>query len=384
MHIAIIGCGFVADYYLTTLRNHPSLALAGVFDANPERLEAFSAFHKLKSYQSREALLADQDVAIVLNLTPPQHHFEVSMAILAAGKHVYSEKPLAMRFEDAETLVRAADGRGLTLGAAPATVLGDAAKTAIAALKDGRIGTPRLVYAAMEDGPVFRDNWRNWRSTSGAPWPGAHEFEIGCALEHAGYYLTWLCAMFGPVKTVHAFGARLFDDKGSGAPPEKLATDYQSANLVFESGVVARLSCGLAAARDRSMQIVGDKGSLFVEDGWNNRSPVRLVAARKDDDSLLAKLRRAGKRRLNALLPGLAPEGERLQLAGRAALTPTFPSRIDFMRGVAAQAEAIRAGKRPSTGGAFALHITELALIMQDAGPEGCSVLPRSRFAWPD
>jgi predicted dehydrogenase len=379
MNIAIIGCGFVADYYMTTLANHAGLVLSGVFDSNAERLSAFARFHGVRAYADVAELLSDPAIGLVLNLTPPEAHFAVSKAALLAGKHVYSEKPLALTYDDAAQLVALAKERRLTLGAAPATVLGDAAQACRKAIKEGRLGTVRLAYAAMEDGQVFRERWQDWRSRSGAAWPGAHEFEIGCALEHAGYYLTWLCALFGPVRAIHPFGVCLFSDKGTGKA-SRLASDYQSAHLVFESGVIARITCGLAAERDRSLQIIGDEGSLLIEDGWNNRSRILLKARKPAAEALSGKILRKARSSLHALLRQPFSGGVRLHLPGKAALTPDFPSQIDFMRGVADQIRAIKAGESPQTGGAFALHITELALAMQNAGTENGPITLRSRF----
>lgn len=274
MNIAIIGTGFVADYYMTTLRNYPELSLRGVYDRSPERLKAFVAHYNVPAYESYEALLADPDVQIVVNLTTPESHFAVSHAALCAGKHVYSEKPLAMDFDDAKALLELARQSGLTLAAAPANGLSDAHKLVSSLIKT--IGTPRLVYAEMEDGPVFRDKWSTWRSQSGAPWPGLHEFEIGCTLEHAGYALSWLVSLFGPVESVSAFSAITFPDKGPGTEHLHMAPDFSVGCLVFKSGLVARLTSGLAMPKDRSLTVVADKGSIVVDDLWDNRSAVRL------------------------------------------------------------------------------------------------------------
>lgn len=381
MNIAIVGTGFVADYYMTTLPNHPQLRLAGAFDRDPAALARFCSHHGVKAHDSLESLLADAEIGLVLNLTTPESHAAVSRAALEAGRHVYSEKPLAMDLADARALVALAAERGLSLAGAPATVLGEAAQAAWAAIREGRIGQPRLVYAEMEDGMVFRDGWREWASVSGAPWPGRHEFEIGCTLEHAGYYLTWLCAFFGPARQVQAFSHRLFDDKGTGQPPGSLAADYSVANIIFDGGVVARLTCGLAAARDRSMQIVGDEGTLVVDDGWNSRSPVRLIRPRHEGEGFGRKLRRAAAERLNRVLPGRIWAGERLPLPPAAYATPAHPSRIDFMRGPAEQAAAIARGEPARLGGDFALHITELALLIQNAGPFSGTVGLTTTFA---
>ena len=78
----------------------------------------------------------------------------------------------------------------------------------------------------MEDGPVFRDKWATWRSQSGARWPGLHEFEIGCTLEHVGYALSWLVALFGAVETLTAFSAVTFPDKGPGT--EKIVITFSA------------------------------------------------------------------------------------------------------------------------------------------------------------
>ena len=165
--IAFVGTGFVADYYMTTLANHPALSLAGVWDRDAARLEAFRSFHNVPAYPDLDALLADPSVGIVVNLTTPESHYEITHRALAAGKHVYCEKPLAMELAQAEALIAQAQGSGLTLATAPANGLSDAHRLVDETLRAGRIGAPRLVYAAMEDGPVFRDNWARWRSRSG-------------------------------------------------------------------------------------------------------------------------------------------------------------------------------------------------------------------------
>ena len=148
--IAIVGTGFVADYYMTTLANHPQLELAGVWDRDAGRLETFAAFHGARRYDSLQDVLGDAETQIVVNLTPPASHFEVSKAALDAGKHVYCEKPLAMSFDEARTLTDLADKKSLTLCAAPANALSDAFDEFAARLASGAIGRPRLVYAEMD------------------------------------------------------------------------------------------------------------------------------------------------------------------------------------------------------------------------------------------
>jgi predicted dehydrogenase len=378
--IAFVGTGFVADYYMTTLANHPQLQLAGVFDESAEAAGRFSAFYKVRRYASLDELLADPAVAILVNLTNPESHYAVSRQALEAGKHVYSEKPLAMDLGEAEALVTLAGERRLCLAAAPANGL-SAAHTAVAALlAEGAIGKVRLVYAEMEDGPVFREKWRAWRSRSGAPWPGRHEFEIGCTLEHAGYALSWLVSLLGPVESLTAFSALSFPDKGVGAAQE-LGPDFSVGCLNFRAGSVARLTCGLAAPKGRSLTILGDAGTIVVRDLWDHNSPVHIERAGAPRP-LLARAFGRIEHKLGTMLPFNPPRGRRLRLdAGRKKKLPGFPSQIDFSAGIAAMASSVAEGAMPFFSGQVALHITEIALALSGAGTQSGPYRPRSTFS---
>src|SRR3982751_6432938 len=105
MQIAIIGCGYIADLYVRSIKTYPSLQLIGVTDRDVKRANHFGAFYGVPVYGSVDQLLSDQRVQIVLNLTNPRSHYAVSKACLQAGKHVYSEKPLATDFAEAKELV---------------------------------------------------------------------------------------------------------------------------------------------------------------------------------------------------------------------------------------------------------------------------------------
>jgi predicted dehydrogenase len=363
--IAFIGTGFVADYYMTTLENHPQLRLAGVWDSDPIRLKQFCNYWKIRSYASEAESLSDAAVSIIVNLTTPESHYAVNKAALSAGKHVYCEKPLAMTAEEARELVALSAEKGLVLAGAPANALSDARAHCADILASGIIGTPRLAYAEMEDGPVFRDKWQEWRSRSGAKWPAVHEFEIGCTLEHAGYAASWLVSLFGPVANVAAFSALTFPNKGPGTESLVLGPDFSVGCLTFRSGLVARLTSGLAAPRDRSLTIAGDKGTLVVRDLWDNRSPihVELSGAKRPllhrlVDRLEWQFQRKFPFSLTAGRPVAYSHG-----AGKSTL-PAYPSQIDFVRGIAAQADAIRNGTQPLFSGETALHLTDIVLAL--------------------
>src|SRR5690348_16821420 len=121
MRLAIVGCGYVAEFYAKTLPNHPNLELAGVFDNDPERSRNFAKRHGVRCYSSLEEVLGDS-VQLVANLTNPRSHYGITKAALEADKHVYSEKPLAMCFHEAEELVELAEKRGRLLSGAPCNV----------------------------------------------------------------------------------------------------------------------------------------------------------------------------------------------------------------------------------------------------------------------
>ena len=109
VRIAFAGCGFIADDYIDTLSNFPELELVGVMDRDNERASKFGKFYGIDTYASIEALVTDPQVDVVVNLTNPESHYEVSKTSLEHGKHVYTEKPLATKISEAEELVEIAE-----------------------------------------------------------------------------------------------------------------------------------------------------------------------------------------------------------------------------------------------------------------------------------
>ncbi len=362
MRIAFVGCGYVADFYVLSLKNHPSLELTGVYDRSAERAEAFGRFHRLRTYRSLPELLEDTRVQLVVNLTNPRSHYEVSRACLEAGKHVYSEKPISTDIAQAKELVALAEKKGLLIASAPCSVLGESAQTLWKALRKNEIGQARLVYAELDDGPIHLTNYRSWRSDSGAPWPWKDEFEVGCTLEHAGYYVTWLTAFFGPARRVTSYASSLVPDKGTDVPLDVHTPDFTVSLIEFRSGVTARLTCSIYAPHDRSLRIIGDGGVLSIDDCWNYGAPV-LLAKR-------TPLRlRAEKYPLAARVLGLGPKRyphvRKVTFEHKA----KGSNPMDFLRGVAEMSDAL-AQKRPCRLSArYCLHVNELVLAIQEAKP---------------
>jgi predicted dehydrogenase len=387
MNIALIGCGFVADLYMASLRYHPELSLAGVYDIASDRLRQFCTHYSVKAYASREALLQDPAVELVLNLTNPRSHYEVTRACLEAGKHVYSEKPLAMDHAAAKELVVLAKNKGLYLGGAPCSVLGETAQTIWKALQENVIGQVRLIYANFDAGMTPKSRPWSWKTESGARWPAKDEFEVGCTYQHAGYLLTWLAAYFGPAKAVTAYAARLLPDKG-------LSLDVQTADfsvgcIEYEQGIVARITNSIIAPSDRSLTIVGERGTLYTMDVRDDASPVyvRRIPPGRIEGALEYRLNywRNQFERLFNRMPWTWGAIQRISRRYAFARQPANRSAakyrpVDFCRGPAEMAHAIAAQRPCRLSADFALHITELLEALQHPERFGGRKEIESRF----
>ncbi len=353
--VAIVGCGFVADYYRQCLTLHASeLRLTGVFDRDRDRLKAFAACWGDRVYSDLDALIGDPDVAIVVNLTTPESHAEVTRAALEAGKHVYTEKPLATTGREAAALADLARLKGREIAAAPCNALGESAQTAWAAIRAGAIGRPVLVYAEIDDGMVHRANYQQWVSRSGRAWPAREEFATGCTFEHAGYALTVLAAMFGPVREVRAFASLQIPDKRLRPPLDQPAPDFSVGLLSFDGGIVARLTNSIVAPYDHRLRIIGEDGVLEIREIWDYACPVRLRRPPRN------RLERFLERRWGGL-PGKRVKPVRATPFRAGGGQPP----MDFMRGVAELADAVRMGRRCRLDADFAHHVTEVTERLQ-------------------
>jgi predicted dehydrogenase len=404
MKIAIIGCGYVFDHYMATIGQHPILELVGATDLKPERTAAVAKTYGVRIYENAQAIFDDPQVELVLNLTSIDSHAEVIRAALEAGKHVYTEKPVTEDPEEVRALFALAAERGLYLSAAPCNALSDLVQTMRRALEDGVVGTPRLVYAEFDDNPVYLMKPEEWRSRSGAPWPWKDEYEHGCTVEHAGYYLGWLIMLFGPVARITAFSKPTVPDKAGAiplSPPD--AADFSVACLDFVSGVTARLTMSIVAPYDQRFRIIGDRGELWTDTYRHFQNPIRLERFTQ----LSLNARKARAVRENGLLRWLfGVSGSRIALIRRpadpGAPRPSWRPRAWFNRrkknqlgaqdkclGPALLAQAIAARGPSPLPPDFVMHINELTMAMHRAGVEGkpitlhttCAAPPLERFA---
>lgn len=272
LRVAVVGCGNIATAYGDAMRAHRQIQILGASDIDPARAKAWTEKHGGRAYASLDDVLADPAVEAVVNLTIQTAHVEVVTRCLEAGKHVHSEKPLASTFAEADALVRLADVRGLRLSCAPVTWLGEAQQTAWKLIRDGRIGTPRVAYAAVDWARI-----ETWHPNPVPFYAGGPVFDVGV------YPLALLTAWFGPVARVVADGGVVLPNRNTldGKPFTVTTPDWIVACLEFRGGLRARLTAdfyvGDPAENRAGLEIHGDTGS--VSTAWfAATAPVRLGA----------------------------------------------------------------------------------------------------------
>jgi len=372
----IVGCGYVASYYCSAIPRHPILQLAGVMDRDGRRSAAYSAYYSVPKYESLEDVLNDRRVELVVNLTNPGSHFAISKACLEAGKNVYSEKPLAMSFPEAQQLVKLAEQKGLYIASAPSRVLAETAQTMWKALREKAIGTVHAVYAEMDGDLIYRSRYKDWVNEVGIRWPYKDEFEVGCTIEHAGYPVSLLSAYFGPVETMTAFATCQIPDLQTDVRLKVIPPDLTVACLKFKSGVVARLTSSWIAPLDNSIRIFGDTGVLTTDDVSTPKSPVYITRYRNI---------RIGPRTIlvpwKERCPMASPpcrafviEGGRIIMRSPRAVARAFRARflrrrrkVDFCLGPAEIATALRQRRPCWLSPEYCLHNTEIVLAIHNS-----------------
>lgn len=259
MKIAIAGCGNIATRYASDLKTYPEITLAGVFDVDHARAAAFGAEHGAAAYASYDDLLADPDIGLVVNLTSFQAHYAITAAALNAGKHVYSEKPLALTYADACALRDLATSKGLRLGCSPFTLMGEALQTMWREVRAGRLGNVRVVYAEVNHGRI--ETWH--------PAPEAF-YEVGPLFDVGVYPLVVVTAVFGAARRVLAYGTTLLPERQTkdGRPFAVGKPDFVVALLELASGVVVRLTTNFyvegSTRQGEGLELHGDAGSLHL------------------------------------------------------------------------------------------------------------------------
>jgi len=250
-----VGAGSIAPEYAAGLSGS-SLSLAGVVDLDGDRAAALAAPHDCPSFTDLEAALSAVDASLVVNLTSHAAHAPVTRTALAADRHVYSQKPLALDAGEARDLVALARDRGLALGCAPGTPEAPSQRRAGRLLADGRLGPVGLGYAHAHVGRVT--DWHDRPDSF---------LEIGPLYDGAVYPLALLVSWFGPVDRVRV--ADVLDVWPAREERRPSTPSHVEATLAFAAGPTVRLTASFYAPhRSREfygLELHGDDGSLYLK-----------------------------------------------------------------------------------------------------------------------
>ncbi len=275
--IGIVGVGAISGIYLENITNtFKEIEILGVCDLIQERAEqAVERYHIPKLYKDMYELFQDPEVDIVLNLTRPYEHYNVTLEALNAGKHVYSEKPLAASVQEGKELLALSKEKGLLLGGAPDTFLGAGIQTCRKLIEDGYIGTP--VGAA---GFMICHGHESWH-----PDPEFYyKYGGGPMFDMGPYYLTALVNLLGCVSHVFAMTKKSFPKRVITSKEhfgEVIDVDvptYIAGSMQFESGAIGTLftTFDVHYHEQARLEIYGSEGTLFVPDPNGFVGPVKL------------------------------------------------------------------------------------------------------------
>jgi predicted dehydrogenase len=345
--IGIIGCGRISGQYLENLTDRLSFCLdvAACADLIPEAAERQAEAFNIPNVCTVEDLLFDPEIEIVVNLTVPAAHYAVSMAALEAGKHVYTEKPMAVTREEGQRLLQTAKQKNLLIGGAPDTFLGAGLQTCRKLLDDGWVGKPVTATALI---------------AMGVNSPRYHTIGIGPMFDMGPYYLTALVTLLGSVVRATGSAQTPFQTKtvrdpsrpGYGQEFTVETPTNVSAVLDLENGSVATVTttCDIFGYTPR-LEIYGTEGILTANDPNMFGGPV-LVQRR---------------------------EGETRQMP----LTHPYNNRNRGL-GVADMAYAIRIGTPHRASGALIYHVLDVMHAIHDASRLGKHVQIESRVDRPE
>ena len=277
IRVGVVGSGLISSIYLKNMTERfDILEVAGLASAHYDNAKRRAEEFGIPVYESVDALLADETVDLIVNLTPAPAHEGIIRQALLAGKHVYTEKVMTTSHESARALADLAAEKGLWLGSAPDTFLGAALQTARQAIDGGLIGeVTSFAFAANRDNCFLTPFFRFLNQPFG-----------GVAYDYAPYYFTALCALLGPVEKVAAavrapYPTHLDVNPKSATFGQSMDTPNESeisAVLTLRSGVsgTAHLNADSVIEDQHFFAIFGTKGILYLPDPNGFGGEVRL------------------------------------------------------------------------------------------------------------
>lgn len=359
--IGIIGCGNIAATYLRNAGLFRGIEIRAVADIRPEQAALRAREFGIPAL-SQEALLADPAIGLVLNLTVPAAHAAVSRAALLAGKHVFSEKPLALSTAEGSALLTLARERGLSIGAAPDTFLGAAGRLARQIVDAGRIG--RVVSGTAF---MMGRGMEHWHPDPAFYYqPGA-----GPVLDMGPYYLTMLVHLLGPARRVMAMAATGSATRRISAPGPLHGTDFAVgtptsllALIEFAQGAIITFGASWDVFRHSNapIELHGTEGSLRLPDPDTFSGSVDLSQGGGAWQSTATEAMPWGA--IN--WPYAAPERANYRMLGLADLSA-----------------ALAEGRSPRASGGLALHVLEILEAILASGQTGAPVHLATRAAQP-
>ncbi|NGP45238.1 Gfo/Idh/MocA family oxidoreductase [Bacillaceae bacterium SIJ1] len=274
VNIGIIGCGNISPIYFEAGQKFDILNIVACADLDLEKAQEMAKRYNVPKACSVDDILADLEVEIIINLTIPAAHADIHRKALEAGKHSYGEKPLAIEVDDAKSLIRLAEEKGLRLGSAPDTFLGGGLQTARKLIDDGWIGAPIAATAFMtHEGPeIFH------------PGPDfLYQYGAGPMFDMGPYYLTALIHLIGSIQRVTGSTATPVKERMVKNGPDYGRTfpvetpTHIAGVLDFENGAVATLVTSFDVKGSKHpfhIEIHGTDGSMVVPDPNTFDGPV--------------------------------------------------------------------------------------------------------------
>ena len=274
--VGFVGVGVISDTYIENLKSFPDIEVLILGDILTDRAASQAEKHGIPASGTTADVLAHPGVELVINLTVPAVHVEISAQAIAAGKHVWSEKPIGVDRESSRRMLEKADAAGLRVGIAPDTVLGPGVQTAKRAIARGDIGRPLFAQTSFQwQGPeLFHPNPAFLYAVGGGP-----------LLDMGPYYVSALVHVFGPVAAVAALGLRGSDSRvvqvgplsGEEFPVEIPST--VSVLLQFEEGGQAQslYSTDSPLLRHGVVEITGTEGTMVIPDPNTFGGPITIT-----------------------------------------------------------------------------------------------------------
>jgi predicted dehydrogenase len=304
------------------MNNYPQIELVGATDVLPGRAEQLTAQYGGRAYATLDEMLADSAIDLVVNLTIHHAHPAVITQCLNAGKHVHSEKPIAMDYPTAKALVDLAAEKGLRLSCSPITYMGEAQQTMWKIIRSGRLGAVRLVYCEVNWGRI--ESWH--------PNPGPF-YDVGALFDVGVYPLTLVTTFLAPARRVTAYGKVLHPDRVTKEGNEFHITtpDWVTAAVELENGTVVRLTTNFYVGhhtKQKGLEFHGDLASAWIGSFQDFHAPVEFAEFGK-------------------------------QYQPEVYVRPPFQG-VDWGRSVAEIADAIAEGRPQRSSGAQAAHVVEI------------------------